>query len=119
MNEGMWRVCAQDHTLAAGTPRATRIRKGEAVLVFLQSAMRDDDRVRDAGRFDPGRAASDSMVFGYGMHWCIGAPLATGALVQTFKPLLLRGFRRGPCGRGRIRHLGAIPERMSLTLGPR
>lgn len=119
MNPGMWRVCGRDHTIAAGTPRATRIRKGEAVLVFLQSAMRDADRVRDAGRFDPGRPASDSMVFGYGMHWCIGAPLATGALVQTFKPLLLRGFRRAPCGRGRIRHFGAIPERMSLILGPR
>jgi len=119
INPGAWRVCTQDVTIAAGTPRATPIRRGETVLVLLQSAMRDGERVRDAGRFDPGRPAGDSMVFGHGLHWCIGAPLATGVLTQTFKPLLLRGFRRAPCGRGQIRRLGAIPERMSLILGPR
>ena len=116
---GIWRVCARDHTIAAGTPRATRVRQGEAVFILLQSAMRDADRVRDAGRFDPDRPSSDSMVYGYGMHWCTGAPLATATLTQILKPLLLRGFGRAPCGRSRIRRFGSIPERMSLLLGPR
>lgn len=119
INPGAWRVCAKDCMVAAGTLRATRIRQGETMLVSIQSAMRDAERVRRAGRFDPDRPVGGSMVFGYGMHWCIGAPLAVGALTQTFKPLLLRGFRRAPQGRGRIRRFGAIPEHMSLTLGPR
>ena len=28
------------------------------------------------------------MLFGFGLHWCIGAPLAETQITQTFKPLL-------------------------------
>jgi cytochrome P450 len=30
----------------------------------------------DAGLFDAGRAVKDHLAFGYGVHHCIGAPLA-------------------------------------------
>jgi len=30
----------------------------------------------DAGLFDAGRAVKDHLAFGYGTHYCIGAPLA-------------------------------------------
>lgn len=119
INPGLWRVCCKDYTIAAGTSRATRILQGEKVLVFLQAAMQDSERVRDAGRFDPDRPAPDSMVFGYGIHWCVGAPLAVAQLTQTFKPLLVRGFSRAPGKSGRTQRFGAFPERLTLVLGQR
>ena len=117
INPGLWRICRRDFTLAAGTSRATQIRQGEKVLVFLQSAMQDEAQLRHPWRFDPGRPASDSMVFGYGTHWCVGAPLALAQLVPMLKPLLVRGFRRAPGPRGRTRRFGAFPESLTLRLG--
>ena len=117
INPGLWRICRQDFTLAAGTGRAARVRQGEKVLVFLQSAMQDQGRLRHPWRFDPLRPPSDSMVFGYGMHWCVGAPLAIAQLVPMLKPLLVRGFRRAPGPDGRTRRFGAFPEHLTLRLG--
>lgn len=117
---GPWRVCAEDYTVGAGTARARRVRKGETVLLFIQAAMRDEAQVRYPGRFDPDRPASDSsMVLGAGMHWCVGAPIAVAQMTQAFKPLLVRGFRRAPGARGRVRRFGAIPEHLLLALDPR
>jgi len=117
INPGLWRVCCEDYTIAAGTRRERRIRRGEKVLVFLQAAMQDPERVSNPGRFDPDRSPSASMVFGYGRHWCIGAPMAVAQLVATFKPLLLRGFRRATGADGRMRYFGAFPEHLHLVLG--
>ncbi len=117
INPGLWRICRQDYILAAGTSRATLIREGEKVLVLLQSAMQDESAIRHPWRFDPERPASDSMVFGYGMHWCTGAPLAIAQLVAMMKPLLLRGFQRVRGPGGRTRRFGAFPEHMPLQLG--
>ncbi len=117
INPGLWRICRQDYVLAAGTSRARLIRQGEKVLVFLRSAMQDEMSLRHPWRFDPERPASDSMVFGYGMHWCSGAPLAVAQLVPMLKPLLLRGFSRVPGAAGRTRRFGAFPEHMPLRLG--
>lgn len=33
-------------------------------------------RGRDAGQFDVTRAAKEHLAFGYGVHHCVGAPLA-------------------------------------------
>ena len=117
---GPWRRCASDHTIAAGTARAKRIREKEKVLVFIQAAMQDGERVSRAGRFDPDRPASDySMVLGHGMHWCVGASLAVTQMTQALKPLLVRGFRRAPGSIGRMQRFGAIPEHLTLALDPR
>lgn len=113
---GPWRLCAQDFTLAAGTARARTICRDDKLLVFFQSAMRDSACIRDGDRFDPDRPASNSMVFGYGMHWCVGAPLGVTHLTQVFKPLLVRGFCRAAGRSGRLRRLGAIPEHLTLAL---
>ena len=117
INPGLFRVCQTDYTLAANTARATDIRQGEHVIVLLQSAMQDESRLPHAWRFDPERPASQSMVFGYGMHWCVGAPLGMAQLLPMLRPLLLRGFRRTTGQAGKTRLFGSFPEHLSLTLG--
>jgi cytochrome P450 len=50
---------------------------GDAILASFAGAGRDPQtHGADADRFDPARAISEHLAFGYGVHRCIGAPLA-------------------------------------------
>ncbi len=52
------------------------IRAGDAVLVQLDSANRDESVFASAGELDFGRAVNHHVAFGFGVHHCLGAPLA-------------------------------------------
>jgi cytochrome P450 len=49
---------------------------GATVLVLLGSANRDDRKFPNPDRFDVERNPPDHVGFGYGIHYCLGAPLA-------------------------------------------
>jgi cytochrome P450 len=113
LNPGPWRRATRDYTIAAGTWRATKIRTGRLVLASTQSAMFDPRGVRNPGCFDPGRDAADSMLFGHGLHWCVGKLIAEAQIAQTLKPLLLRGnLRRARGADGELALLGLFPEHL-------
>jgi cytochrome P450 len=52
------------------------IRAGDAVLVQLDSANRDESVFASAGDLDFGRKVNHHVAFGFGVHHCVGAPLA-------------------------------------------
>ncbi|MBF6353630.1 cytochrome P450 [Nocardia higoensis] len=55
----------------------TRIKAGEAILACLAAANRDPDlHEPNPGEFDPARPIKEHLSFGYGPHYCLGAPLA-------------------------------------------
>lgn len=56
------------------------IRAGEGVIVLLSLANRDDTVFDGPDRFDPYRAAHQHIAFGFGVHQCIGQPLARAEL---------------------------------------
>ncbi|MCF1595202.1 cytochrome P450 [Streptomyces muensis] len=69
------------------------IRAGEGVIVPLHVANRDPEAFADPDRLDLGRAnARQHVTFGYGIHQCLGQPLARAEL-QIVLPEL---FRRLP-----------------------
>ncbi|MBL0218051.1 MAG: cytochrome P450 [Myxococcales bacterium] len=52
------------------------IAEGDKVVVFFPSANRDEQVFADPDRFDIDRPPGDHLAFGYGTHYCVGAPLA-------------------------------------------
>ena len=68
------------------------IRAGEPATALLSLANRDDDVFADGDDFDPYRQAHQHMAFGFGVHQCIGQPLARAEL----RVALLHLVRRFP-----------------------
>lgn len=114
INPGPFRICTKDTAIAAGTPRETKVRKGQVLFASTQSAMLDGDTVKDPHLFDPGRPAQDYMVFGYGLHWCVGAFIAEAHATQVFKALLLQpGLKRADKG-GQLEVVGVLPLHLEV-----
>ncbi|WP_433428110.1 cytochrome P450 family protein [Nonomuraea sp. CA-141351] len=68
----------------------TMIPAGEVVLVSLVSANRDPERYREPTELDVTRDASGHVAFGYGIHHCLGAPLARLEGEIAFRTLIER-----------------------------
>ncbi len=67
----IFRRTAQDVELEGG-----KIPAGQNVFLLLGSANRDERQFPEPDRFDIARNPQDHVAFGYGIHYCLGAPLA-------------------------------------------
>lgn len=113
INPGPFRVAAEDVVIAKGTRREKLIKKDTNLMVMTQSAMFDPRRIDKPEEFNPRRERNNSMLLGFGLHWCIGAPLAQAQITQTFKPLLERdNVRRAPGKDGKMTTLGPFPQNL-------
>ncbi|MDF2265245.1 cytochrome P450 [Streptomyces coacervatus] len=66
------------------------IRRGDAVILSVNSANRDASVYADAETFDPDRPERGHLGFGHGVHFCIGASLARVELRVVFATLARR-----------------------------
>ncbi|WP_235679060.1 cytochrome P450 [Aquibium microcysteis] len=113
---GPFRYAAVDTVIARGTPRERFVPKGATVMPSILSAMFDAESVVDPERFDPDRSCRDYMVYGHGIHWCIGSAIARVQIGECFRALFMRpGLRRAEGRAGRLSRRGAFPERLCVT----
>jgi len=63
-------------TSTAVTIGGRTIPKGEMVMPFIGAADRDPSQFADPDRLDLGGADNRHIAFGWGIHFCLGAPLA-------------------------------------------
>ncbi|MHC6157523.1 cytochrome P450 [Bradyrhizobium elkanii] len=106
LNPGQWRYAVQDGTVATRSG-SHRIPAGSILLVATASAMRDDN------------SHSDELVFGAGVHACLGKTLAMAQITAIFEVLLSKEGVRASKGRwGRIFRVGVFPRRLDMEFKP-
>jgi len=102
------RLATQDMELG-GQP----IKRGQTVQLLLGAANRDPQQFPDPHRLEVGRNPNRHLAFGWGPHFCVGAPLAR-VMAQIAIGVLLRrltGLRLDDCATA-----GPLPWRQTLGL---
>jgi len=90
-----WRRLAKTDVVLAGV----KIAAGDRVLCYLPSGNRDESHFDDGEIFDIRReGARGHVAFGFGRHFCLGAPLARFELAVILEELTRRlpGLRLAP-----------------------
>lgn len=67
-----------------------QIKRKDPIIVILGAANHDPAQFREPEGFDILRDSSSSLAFGYGIHYCVGAPLARLEGEIAFRTLLQR-----------------------------
>jgi cytochrome P450 len=84
------------------------IAAGDTVLISIAGANHDPDRFIDPDQFRPDRPSQHHLAFGFGIHFCVGAPLARLEAEIALSEL----FRRY------TPELMVAPEELVWVLGP-
>ncbi|APH73540.1 cytochrome P450 [Aquibium oceanicum] len=112
---GPFRYVASDAVIAQGTWRERKLKAGMTVMPSILSAMFDEETVADPERFNPDRPAKDYMVYGHGIHWCIGSAIAKVQIAECMRALFQRpDLRRASGSAGKMKRRGAFPESLHV-----
>ena len=78
-----------------------KIKQGEVVYALMGSANHDPAHYDNPGKFDLNRQQSDHHSFGYGIHFCIGAPFARMEARYALRGFLKRYQSIAPAATGK------------------
>lgn len=114
-----WRYAREERQIGGGTGKPFTIRADTVIWPATRSAMFDTRAVEEPWRFRPDRADRETLVFGHGIHKCIGAALARVQTAECFRALFSRqGLRRVSGSKGRLVRLGPYPDRLMVQFEP-
>jgi cytochrome P450 len=118
----MTRIALEEVRLDAADPA---IKAGDRVFALLNAANRDPAGFEDPDRFDIARGDTRHISFGYGIHFCLGAPLArlegqigVAALVERLPDLALATEAPEWSDSFVLRGVKALPVRFGARQNP-
>jgi cytochrome P450 len=90
------------------------------VALLWASGLRDEKVVSDPETFHPERGAQANMAFGYGAHFCLGAPLARmeGRIALELIVSMCQKFDLLEPVEWSMSLVGRAPERLKLRISP-
>ena len=110
LGPGVFRIASQDFIVAGGTSRETMIPAGRNVLVALQSASFDGDRVPSPSTFSIDRPLPEYLHFGFGLHTCFGRYINAVQIPRMVQAVLrMENLRRAPGEAGTLQVDGPFP----------
>jgi cytochrome P450 len=114
-NPGVFRIAAEEYTVAKDKIHATTIPRGATVIAATQSAMFDERSVDAPNEFRIGRPEYTYMHFGYGLHTCFGQYINRVQIPGILKPLLKKkGLRRTAGDAGHLQYSGSFPSSLGV-----
>jgi len=116
LDPGQFRYVPNDVELPDVGRGRTRIPAGTVVLVATAQGLRDPDIYEYPTRFDPTRPGPrPNMMFGDGVHRCMGATLALSQMTTMFAVLLRQPqLTRSRRPEGRLHSVGIFPRRLDM-----
>ncbi len=108
---GQWRYARQDAVIAPDTWRQRKVPKGSVLMVATMSALREKSN---------GAKPDTDLMFGDGIHACLGKYIAMAQITEVFTILLSQinlRFSEDTWG-SRIRWVGPFPRRLDMTFDP-
>ncbi|MGO1120528.1 cytochrome P450 [Rhodovibrionaceae bacterium A322] len=116
---GQLRYVDQDCVIGQGRGKPYRVRKGEVVLAATASAVKDPRALQDPKRFNPDRPALDpNLMFGVGLHDCIGQHLARLVITETLFALFNCSGLELAAGKLKVERAGPFPRHLQMTFVP-
>lgn len=116
---GNTRITLEDYTLAKGSLRATKIKKGTPVIALTQSAMMDGSQVSNPKSFRLDRPDYHYLHFGYGMHTCFGYYINMVQIPMVLKAILkCENLTREPGDAGKMELRGPFPSHLRVRFKP-
>ncbi len=120
LSPGQWRYCPKDTYIEVGNSKKT-IKAGTLLLISTMSAMRDrraypkpydfwPDRVDASGQW-----VEPDLIFGSGVHECIGKYLATEQITESLRVLLSQNKIRPAGKKGRMQSIGIFPRHLDMV----
>ena len=111
------RVCQQPFTFAEGSRWKGSVKPADRVIAITASAMMDETAYPNPRKFDPDRALPHALLYGAGLHRCIGAPIASLHAVECLRALLRAGtLREIKCNGGMKMRCGPFPKHMLVGI---
>ncbi|HEV2899809.1 MAG TPA: cytochrome P450 [Pseudaminobacter sp.] len=116
---GPFRYTPRDTVIAKGTRRERVVKAGTVVMPATLSAMFDPDAVQRPNDFDATRPYRDYLVFGHGIHLCIGSAIARIQIGENLRALFAKkNVRRAKGKAGRLTRIAAFPDSLKIDFEP-
>jgi|GEM_PF-646783 len=117
INPGPWRRATRDTTLGdGGLVGFNRIRQGDIVWPLTLSVLSGKDALPNPARFDATRPDDQYLIYGHGMHSCLGDGIATVFLEEAFRALYKRrGSESESWNTNRLTGFERLKRRLWLT----